>query len=216
LSPRTDREGNPVSSRPPPRPAFRDRGPPRGGLGERRGAPKVEAGSTDFKGAPVFVEAARAKAQFVGRAVLDESLYSPRAARMLGWPAHLPPPTPALLCKAANALAARVLAREMQYFAGLAEDCDRVAAFYRELSNRLARAGERTCLISLGFGAGWHRISFGAALADMPAIDPIDFRAKFRLAAHRLRSRFPKTRRLVMETFAVPRCPPGWVEIEFA
>jgi CRISPR/Cas system CSM-associated protein Csm5 (group 7 of RAMP superfamily) len=228
LSPQTDRDGNPVGARPPARERFgdrgrggpprgggMDRGPGRGGLGDRAGGPRLEPGSQDFKGAPVYVEAARVKAQFTGKAALDESLYAPHTARLLRWPEHLPPLSVPLLCKAANAYARRVLEREAEYFAGLMTDCARVAAFYRELQTRLDRAGERTAFLSLGFGAGWNRTTFGPALPDLPELDPIEFRRKFRLASHRLRSRFPKTRRLAMETFAVPRMPTGWVEIEF-
>ena len=221
-SPRTGPDGRPIpSDRGPDRgpergPGGRGGPPPRGGIGGGFGGGRpMDRPPTSFRGAPLFLETVRPKTAFTGQARIDDAFFSPRAKRFLRWPGYLPEVTIPLLCKAANALARRVLAAEADHYHGAGPDFARVQEFHRDLAARLDRAGEDTAYVSVGYGAGWHRITAGLALESMNSLDLIALRKRFALASHRLGARFPKTRRLVMDSFFTPRVPLGWIEVKF-
>jgi CRISPR/Cas system CSM-associated protein Csm5 (group 7 of RAMP superfamily) len=233
-SPRTGDDGLPLPGQ--SAPAGRPGGPPgrgrdlrggmggggggafgRGGLGGGPGSggpgfqQKLEQIPPSLRGQPLYVEAVKPRTAFSGRVSLADT---PGRGR----PNWLPPITPTLLCKAANTLAKRVLEREYLQYSRAGADFARINAFYEELFNRVDRAAENTAHVSLGWGAGWHRITVGLILDEMADADGLDLfalRRKYALASHRLRSVFPKTRKLVMETPAAPRQPLGWVELKF-
>ncbi len=133
------------------------------------------------------------------------------------WRARL---TPEALAASCRRRATALIRGEQDYFASLPQAAE-LARFYDQLARQLADLDARSCMLPVGWGAGWRSKTLddrlrGTGDGDQPFAAIVQ---RFRLKKHkserfRLGGTFPDTRKVVLAAERPVR-PLGWVQITF-
>lgn len=177
-------------------------------------------GSDGYKQFLVFLEGLNPGMKLSASVRILSDLLDVRRSEVLGWTPAQRALNAQALCDAANRMTAEVCQWELEYF-GLVQgrDCATVTGFYRNLLAKAQEAPQGTAYLSIGRGAGWHKLTPGILLArHLPQSEFTKFRMDYRLAAsgkfNRLSFVFPKSRKLVVEGDRAI-APLGWVRLTF-
>ena len=179
-----------------------------------------EDGSDTYKPFLVFLEALAPGTTWATSVRILSDLLDVRRSEVLGWTTGQRGLNTQALCDAANRMTVEICQRELEYF-GLVQgrDCVAVTEFYRTLLAKVEAAAQGTAYLSIGRGAGWHKLTPGILVARylLPA-EFTEFRKTYRLAAagsfDRLSFVFPKSRKVVVEGDRAV-APLGWVQLVF-
>jgi CRISPR-associated protein Csm5 len=178
------------------------------------------AGPDTYKPFLVFLEALAPGTTWAASIRLLSDLLDVRRSGELGWSTAQRALNPQTLCGAANRMTAEICQWELEYF-GLVQgrDCAAVTEFYRTLLAKAQTAAQGTAYLSIGRGAGWHKLTPGILVArHLSPAEVAEFRKAYHLAAtdrfDRLSFVFPKSRKVVAEGERAV-APLGWVQLVF-
>ncbi len=160
------------------------------------------------EGTPTFAEMAVKGTAFEGSWSEKTFLDAPEVRRALRWNQ---PATRERLFQSANDYAARMLDLHQQYAesAGLAQLITGIGELRKSLD---AARGEKSCLLSIGWGAGFLGKSALLDTTNAEFRKVLQSQAMFQRAIQSGLP-FPKTRRIVFQK-NVPATLPGWVKLE--
>ncbi len=169
-------------------------------------------------GSPVELEALRGDITFQGSLTIDDTLFKPFAENILHfsnrkhWLDELMP-------RAQAHSRARIL--KLKEWFEQADNCERIAAFYRDLA--AANIGPNAALLQIGWGAGWDGKTYWTHLqTNSQLFEQLvrDFRMHKAAPGSPPRKPgdpFPRSKRAAMsvkEGAAKPAAPFGWVLVE--
>jgi len=188
-------------------------------------------GSDGYKQFLVFLEGLAPGTKLAASVRILSDLLDVRRSEVLGWTPAQRALNAQALCDAANRMTAEVCQWELEYF-GLVQghDCTAVVEFYRRLLAKTQAAPPGTAYLSVGRGAGWHKLTPGILVArHLSQSEFVEFRKRYGLAAvedFRLQRDprlarfdrrdfvFPKSRKVVAEAERAV-APLGWVQLAF-
>lgn len=169
-------------------------------------------------GSPIELEALRPDTKFKLTIKLDRALFSEWAQRgglRLAGGRSL-----ASLAQVVRAHSTQRIQREVEWF-GKINGAQRLAQFYQQLAQ--AKLGATTCLLQLGWGAGWESKTFGSRLQDdQPFMERLIRDYHMARRERREDDPFPKSRRVVVAYHRMddgrvaekPGSPLGWVVMQ--
>jgi len=159
----------------------------------------------NWKGFYTYVEAIKTGTKLDLELKIDEFLLVGDAARELNFEnkQELVREIPRIC----NEFAEDFIKNEIMFFTqyNMPRELDKVLGFYKKVGER---TGEKSFLLHLAWGSGWHGMTVGRLLNPHLLSD---LRWKFRLGKPRV-PEFPKTRRLVFEN-GKPTYPLGWIKL---
>ena len=128
--------------------------------------------------------------------------------------------TPEALAASCRRRAAVLIRGEQDYFASFPQAAE-LTRFYDQLASQLANLDARSCMLPVGWGAGWRSKTLDDRLRGVGADDQLfaDIVRRFRLKKHKSDTfrpgmRFPDSRKVVLFGER-PARPLGWVQISF-
>ena len=128
--------------------------------------------------------------------------------------------TPEALAASCRRRAAALIRGEQDYFASFPQAAE-LTRFYDQLASQLANLDARSCMLPVGWGAGWRSKTLDDRLRGVGADDQLfaDIVRRFRLKKHKSDTfrpgmRFPDSRKVVLFGER-PARPLGWVQISF-
>lgn len=128
--------------------------------------------------------------------------------------------TPEALAASCRRRAAALIRDEQDYFASFPQAAE-LTRFYDQLASQLTNLDARSCMLPVGWGAGWRSKTLDDRLRGVGADDQLfaDIVHRFRLKKHKSDTfrpgmRFPDSRKVVLFG-GRPARPLGWVRISF-
>ena len=168
----------------------------------------------NWKGFYTYVEAMKTGTKLDLELKIDEFLLEGDAARELIFEnkQELVREIP----KICNEFAEDFIKNEIMFFTqyNMPRELDKVLGFYKKVGER---TGEKSFLLHLAWGSGWHGMTVGRLLQEEIDFDFFGLRKKFNLGKRRNQPffvrEFPKTRRIVFED-RQPKYPLGWIKLD--
>lgn len=119
------------------------------------------------------------------------------------------------LLSASREFAEDVCKEELNYYRGVDNhDTGRIISFYEDLIEEVDSAGEKEGYLCIGQGIGWIKTTVGLLPKHAKAVDFNRFRKKNHLATHRMKSSFPKSRKVITGKPEYPIKPFGWLKLK--
>lgn len=181
--------------------------------------------NANYKDYWVFCESIYRNLNFTGRiAFQNRLLKDAQAQQIMGWKREQESFTLERLIKAVNRFAADSCQWEIDYYQQLPTadhyNIESILKFYQERLAKIKTAPDDTCYLSIGHGAGWHKMTIGMLLADKKNKQRMDQfiqwreRSGLNLAPDRTDFQFPKSRKLAMKDQQLAQRPLGWVKLK--
>lgn len=167
-----------------------------------------------FDGRRSFLEVISSGTNFKGKISFKQNLLNSVEIReKLGW-TDFSAFSIEKLCKSINWFARNICRWEEGYFWSLKQssncNTEKIFQLYKNLTKLITEAPPNTAYLSLGHGSGWHKFTIGTLLISNQEMR--DLLTEFGIDGN---YRYPKTRKLPMESDFIAGQAFGWVKIEF-
>mgnify|MGYP000606694223 CR=1 FL=1 len=144
----------------------------------------------------------------------SDFLSSGKVKRTTPWSEDLRDTSLTDLLSATREFGIDICKEELKYYRNVQnQDTGEVEEFYEGLLDDMDSADEDEGYICIGQGIGWIKTTIGMLLKYADPVDFKRFRKRNHLATHRMKSSFPKTRRVITGGPEYPVKPFGWLKL---